>query len=437
VTSEAVTQAYLSRIEGLDPKIQAYEFVAGDQALATARAMDAMIAAGTDLGPLMGVPVALKDLLAVDGMPTTGGSLVDLSDLIGPEGTFVKTLKRCGCVILGKATMVELAFGALGINRLRTPWNPWDPDVHRICGGSSSGSGAAVAAGLCAFAIGSDTGGSVRLPSSACGTFGLRTAADLWPKDGFLPLVPNLDTIGPLTKSAADAAIVLAALTGRPVVRAAPLDGLRLGKPRHHFYDNLAPEVERCMTAALDELRKAGVSIVPVDTPEAEERFKYFPVAMPAYAIGLLGRERFLKMRDNMDQITAIRCDAGLEVKAAEFIRLERRRQELVRIAHAKLEGLDAWVTPTMAITAPPVADFADVKDGMRLTLAITQATQPASLFGLAASSSPIHMYGSDRPVGLHLLGPASKVEGVLSVALAVEQVTGLPPVADMAPFMS
>ncbi|MDP6883842.1 MAG: amidase, partial [Rhodospirillales bacterium] len=247
ITSEAAVKAYLGRIEALEPHLRAYEFVAADQALAVARSLDRLLTAGTDLGPLMGVPVAVKDLLAVEGMPTTAGSKVEVSDLIGAEGAFVKALKGAGCVVLGKTRTVEFALGGAGINRVRgTPRNPWDADVFRAPGGSSSGSAVAMAAGLCGFAIGSDTGGSVRGPAAFCGVFGLKTTKGLWPTDGVFPLSPTLDTIGLLTGSAADAALIAAALQGRPVTPSSPPRGLRLGRPDDHFFDNLDKEVERC-----------------------------------------------------------------------------------------------------------------------------------------------------------------------------------------------
>lgn len=436
VTSEEVTQAYLERIEVLDPKLQAFEYVAKEQALASARALDALLAAGTDLGPLMGVPVAVKDIFAVEGMPTTAGSTIDVTDIIGAEGNFVRNLKRCGCVILGKATCVEFALGGLGINLRRTPWNPWDVNTHRIPGGSSSGSGVAVAAGLCAFAIGTDTGGSIRLPAGFCGTFGLKTSPDLYPTDGVFPLVPNMDTIGPLTRSAADAAVIFGTLTGQPIPTAAPLSGLRLGKPDAYFYNNLDTNYEKCMMEALKDFEKAGVDIVPIEVPEAKEREAYFPVALPAYALGVLGRERFLNERDRMDPLVAARCASGLDVKAAELIRIERRRFELWKIAKERLNGLDGWVTPTMALVAPPVTDFDDLEKGMQLSLGIAQNTQPANLFNLCGISMPIQMYGSELPVGLQVLCRDDHIAQALSIGLAIEQVTGVPPMPDVTRFV-
>ena len=212
----------------------------------------------------MGVPVAIKDIFAVDGMPTTAGSKLDVADLIGPEGPFVQALRRAGCVILGKVKTVEFALGALGISTPQgTPWNPWDAATQRIPGGSSSGPAVAVAAGLCGFAIGSDTGGSVRLPACFCGTFGHKTSVGLWPTAGVFPLSGALDTIGPLTASAADAALVFAALTGQPVPQPAPAGGLRLGRPTSYFFEHLDDTVAACTERALAALREAGATIAP------------------------------------------------------------------------------------------------------------------------------------------------------------------------------
>jgi aspartyl-tRNA(Asn)/glutamyl-tRNA(Gln) amidotransferase subunit A len=435
ITAEEATAAYLARIDALDPKLQAFEHVAHERALAAARAMDALLAAGTDLGPLMGVPIAVKDILAVAGMPTTAGSLVDVSDIIGPEGGFIKRLKNCGCVILGKTTCVEFAFGTLGINRRRTPWNPWDASTQRIVGGSSSGSAVAVAAGMCALAIGTDTGASVRLPAGLCGVFGLRTNPGLWPKDGVFPLVPSMDCIGPLTRSAADAAVVFGALSLQPAPAPARLKGLRLGRPDAYFYDALDESVAACMAAALSDLEAAGVDIVPIDVPEARERESYFPLALPAYALGVLGQDRFAAEREKMDPIVARRCASGQGIRAAEFVRAERRRFELWEIARRRLEGLDAWVTPTAAIVPPPVSEFDDVESAMKLTVAITQDTQPGSLFGLCGTSTPVHMYGSTLPVGLQLLLRPEEIAEALSIALAIERELGAPPRPALARF--
>jgi aspartyl-tRNA(Asn)/glutamyl-tRNA(Gln) amidotransferase subunit A len=437
ITAEAATRAYLDRIEALDPRLGAYECVAGERALAAARALDALLAAGTDLGPLMGVPVAVKDLFAVEGMPTHAGSNLDLSDVIGPEGSFVKRLKRAGSIILGKTKTVEFALGTTGISKPRgTPWNPWDASAHRVPGGSSSGSGVATAAGMCAYAVGSDTGGSVRLPAAFCGIFGLKTTVGLWPTDGVFPLSRDLDSIGLLTRSAADAAVVYAALTGQAVPAARPLNGLRLGRPAPYFYDKLEKQVEICLDAALAALAEAGVQVVPMEVPEAQEREKYFPVVLPADLITVLGRERFLEGRDAIDPIVAARGAKGLEVRAPDYNQLRWRRLQLCESATKRFRGLDGWVTPTIARAAMPVSDFDDLGEGMRLTLAITQATQPVNLLGLCATSTPIQTFGAEYPIGLQIVCPGGGDAEALAIALAIEDLIGPPPRPDVSGFL-
>src|SRR5690554_4342318 len=199
VSSEQITQAYLTRIEHLDPRLQAYEYVDAKKALETAKAMDRLIASGVDLGPLMGVPIAIKDIFTIHQMPAPrAGSLLPLHELAGEkEGSFIQALRRLGCVFLGQTKAVELCLGITGVSApLGTPWNPWDSTHQRVPGGSSSGSSVAVSAGLCAFAIGSDSGGSVRAPASFNGIFGFKTTFGAWPTDGVIPLDPRVDSLG-------------------------------------------------------------------------------------------------------------------------------------------------------------------------------------------------------------------------------------------------
>ena len=292
-TAEATVGAYLKRIEALDSRLGAYEYVAGENAVAQAMALDRLLACGTDLGPLMGVPVAVKDLFAVEGMPTTAGSNLDVSDLVGSEGRFVGMLKRAGCIILGKTKTVEFAMGGTGINLVRgTPWNPWDADIHRVPGGSSSGSAVAAAAGLCAFSIGSDTGGSVRIPAYS-GIVGLKTTRGLWPTGGVAPLCRTLDTIGLITTSASDAATAFGALAGIAAPVAAEPRGLRLGRPATLFFEGLDRDVERCTEAALTALRAAGSEIVDCALPETAGHMEWVQALIAAEFMGAFGRERF------------------------------------------------------------------------------------------------------------------------------------------------
>jgi aspartyl-tRNA(Asn)/glutamyl-tRNA(Gln) amidotransferase subunit A len=437
MTITATVEAYLSRIAGLDPRLGAYELVAPEPALAAAAALDHLLKAGVDLGPLMGVPIAVKDLLAVDGVPTRAGSNVDVSDVVGAEGSFVRSLKRCGCVILGKAKTVEFAFGAVGTNSVRgTPWNPCDATRQRIPGGSSSGPAVAVAAGLCAFAVGSDTGGSVRLPAALCGTFGLKTTVGLWPLDGVFPLSPTLDSLGLLTRTAADASTVFYALSGKPEPAPAQIDRLTFGKPAAYFYAALHKAVASCVEAALERIAAAGARMVTIEVPEAAEREAIFPALLPAELIGVLGRASFENGRAEMDPVVATRAARGLEVSAEQYIRLIRRQRELAVIAAERMRGLDGWITPTAALPPPPVADFDDLEDALRLAFSITRATQPVNLFGQCAANLPIHHLGSDLPVGLQIVCAANADEALLAIARAAETLLGTPPPPDLGGFV-
>lgn len=437
ITCLAATEAYLDRIRTLDPRLGAFEHVAADSARLAARALDALLAAGTDLGPLMGLPIAFKDIIAVDGMPTTCGSNADVADLAGPEGSVVKALRRAGCVFLGKLKTVEFALGGTGINHSRgTPWNPWDAKLHRIPGGSSSGPGVAVAAGLCAFAIGSDTGGSVRIPAAFCGVFGHKTSSGLWPLDGVFPLSPTLDTLGPLTRSAADAAFVHAALAGEPVAPPTPLKGLRLGRPTTYFFDDLDPEVAACFEASVEALIEEGVEVVPVEVPETAERATFFPLLLPAEFIATLGRERFLAIRAVIDPVVAARASVGLEALGVEVLRALRRHEELIDLTRGRFADIDAWITPTVPIVARPLSQYMEPAKGLELTAMATRNTQPGNMFGMCGCSMPLHQCGSRLPVGLQLLMPKGEDDALLALACAVEAALGPSPQPNLAAFL-
>jgi aspartyl-tRNA(Asn)/glutamyl-tRNA(Gln) amidotransferase subunit A len=437
LTIEATVQDYLIRIDTLDTRLGAFEFVAADSALESASALDRLLAAGCDLGPLMGVPIGIKDLFAVTGTPVTAGSRVDIADLVGAEGSFVKLLRRAGCVILGKTKTVEFAYGAAGTNSVRgTPWNPWDSQVHRAPGGSSSGSAVAVAAGLCAFAIGSDTGGSVRLPASLCGIFGLKTTVGLWPTDGVFPLSPTLDSIGLLTRSAEDAAIAFAVLTGRPIPTAASLRALRLGLPEEFFFDELDPTVAQCIDATMALLKESCAAITRIQATNMRERESLFPILLSSELVATLGRERFEAGRHLMDPVVAARAARGLEVAAVDYVRMLRRHQELKRIALTQMDGLDGWITPTTALLPIPISEFTGVDRGLQMTAATSRNSQPMNMFGQCGTSTPINSLGAHLPVGLQVSCRPFEEDHALAVALALEQRIGRPTAPDLSEFL-
>ena len=436
VSAEETVAACLDRIEALEPSLNAFEHLAGESALASARALDRTLAAGIDLGPLMGVPVAVKDLIAVEGMPTTAGSNVDVSDLIGTEGGFVRRMRQAGCVIVGKTRTVEFALGGAGTNQVRgTPINPWDGAVPRAPGGSSSGSAVAAAARMCRIAIGSDTGGSVRGPAAFCGAFGLKTSKSLWPTDGVYPLSPTLDTLGPLTSTAADAAWFLAGYHGTRPVQPAPVRGLRLGRPANYFFDDLEPEVARSCDAALEVLALAGIAIVESDVPEAGMDTPWFYDLVVAEFLECLGRERFVRNLNRIDRDVADWGMTGVGMPADRYVQALERHRLLCCLADERFAGLDGILSPTRPITAPPLAAFDDAEEYRRLASVMARNTRFGNMSGVCASSTPIHQLGSDLPVGLMLTGPAGTDAGLMSIALTLEEILGPPSEPDLFAF--
>ena len=245
ISCKEITSIYYERIKILNPYLHAYIYTDENQGLTWADGIDKLFSCGVDLGPLMGIPVAIKDICSVNEMPTTNGSQINSDDITGPEGTLIRRLKSLGCVILGKTHTVEFALGATGLNKYKgTPKNPWDENIHRMPGGSSSGSAVAVASGLAAFAIGTDTGGSVRIPASLNGIVGLKTTKNRWPTDGIFPLSPTLDTPGPIARNVKDTKLIFDTYNGSTMnQKPIKLDNMTFGKLKEPFTSNLDPEV--------------------------------------------------------------------------------------------------------------------------------------------------------------------------------------------------
>ena len=433
ITAEAATLAYLERIALLDGKLQSFVHVAGEPALEQARAVDRLLASGSDLGPLMGVPVAVKDLFSIAGMPVSRcGSRVDIADLVEPEGEFVRRLKRAGCVILGKTRMTEFAAGLVNLTH-PTPWNPCDAGTHRLPGGSSNGSAVAMAAGLCAFSIGSDTGGSVRQPAALCGVFGHKTTAGALPTDGVFPLSTTLDSIGYFARCARDAALIHSTLSGGPLPAPRPARGLRLGRPVNHYFDNLDPEVAAAMATALERLARSGAQIVPIEVPETAELANVFLPLVAVELLATLGAERFRKARELLDPIVWSRCERLLDYPAAEYVIRLRRHGELCRIAAGRMAGLDAWVTPTTPDVPLPVAGLDTLEKAAAWIARGTHATRPGNLFGQCGVSIPLP--GTALPVGLQLMGRPGDDAALLALSQGVEAVLGRPAGHDLSAF--
>jgi len=411
----------LGRVEALDEQLQAFQALNPD-ALTTAQAIDDLFRSGTWLGPLMGVPVAIKDIIAVDGMPTTNGSLYPSEQLTGAQGRIVSRLRRAGCVIVGKTRTVEFALGATGVNEARgTPWNALDPETKRIPGGSSSGSAVATASGMCGFALGSDTGGSIRIPACYNGLFGHKTTVGLWPTDGVFPLSATLDSLGPLTRYADDAALIHEVITGEKLPAPPSLSSLILGRPKNYFFDNLDDGVSQAILRAIDQLESAGVRFKIFELPEAAERETLFPAIVPSELLSALTIDGFKKAEKNMDSVTRSRASAGLDTPAVAYLNAQTRRQELVKIAGEKMAGLDGWLTPTCPHLPCAVESLGD-PDINAKALESSRNTQPINLFGQCATTLPVSVPGQSLPAGLQLITPPHTDARLLSMSIAVER---------------
>ena len=436
IRSRDVTQAILARIDALQPRLAAYSTIDHEGALARAAAVDAMRSAGIDLGPLMGLPIALKDLFTVRGMPTNAGSRVDVSDLVPAQGPFVTSLSRAGCVILGKTVTTEFAMGGINLTH-RLPWNPCDPEVARMTGGSSHGSAVAMAAGMAAITFGTDTGGSVRWPAALCGVVGYKATSDHWPVEGVFPLSKNMDSLGVFTSNAADAALVEAAMRGQAVVSPPPIDRLVLGVPTEHYFDNLDNDVRTCFDEASARLRSRGARLVPIAVPEAREHDALVARLLPAEWLAFFGRERFTANKKDMDPVVQARASVGLDVAADEYLRYERRRVELIALMRVRMRGFDAWITPTVVVVPGPAADYDTVEKAGAWNKLTSQNTRPGNMFAQCGISLPIHHLCGTLPVGLQLCCAPGEDRHLLEVARAVEDVVGRAPTLDVRKFAS
>jgi aspartyl-tRNA(Asn)/glutamyl-tRNA(Gln) amidotransferase subunit A len=438
VTAVAATTAYLERINLLNPRLKAYVHIATEQALQAARDIDKLLAAGKDLGPLMGVPISVKELFKVDGMPVGAGSKIDITEQVGPEGSFIQRLKQAGCIILGTTRSTEFAFTTFNFSG-KQPWNPWDSQTHRITGGSSQGAAAAQAAGLSALAFGTDTGGSVRVPASFCGLFGYLPSHGLWPRDGLFPLLPPSDTIGILANSAPDARLVYSTLEaktpGADHDKNISLEGLCFGKPENHFYQDLDPQVANWIDTALNQLQDAGVKLVPVSVPNPEDctqpyaKFnKEYGKLFRAHLQATLGKEHFASLLPDMDENTRLALEAIDDLTTAGYIRLGESLEALRANAASAMGELDGWLTPSLPMTAMPLTTINSYDKASALQLRAGRNMSMVNKLGFIATTTPIPRDDGGLPVGLQLIMPNGRDEILLATACAIEQQLGTPP---------
>jgi aspartyl-tRNA(Asn)/glutamyl-tRNA(Gln) amidotransferase subunit A len=438
VSPVELTELYLSRIERLNPQLDAFLTVTRDEALSRARAAERELVRGRCRGPLHGVPVALKDNVWTRGVRTTAGSAI-LRDFVPREdATVVRRLRRAGAVLLGKTNMHEFAYGVTNDNPHFGPTrNPWASE--RITGGSSGGSAAAVAAGLCAGAVGSDTGGSIRIPAALCGIVGLKPTFGRVSVHGVVPLAPSFDHVGPLARSTADVAILLDALAGRdpldPSSIARPRENflagaarksrnLRVGLPLEYFWERIDPEVRRLAEAAVRSLIGRGGSIEEISLPGLASAIESLNTMATAEARAVHEEAGYFPGRAaEYGEDVRKRLELGGDVRAVNYLKArEGIRRSKLEFA-AALEHVDAIAAPTVAIAAPAIGAenvrVGDAEESVRS--ALLRLTRPGNLTGLPAISLPCGFTRQGLPVGLQLIGRAFDEAALLSVARRYE----------------
>ena len=436
-----LTRAYLDRIQARNPELRCYLTVLAEQALAAASAAERDIGAGHYRGPLHGIPVALKDLVMTRGIRTTCGSRILKDWVPDSDATVVVRLAAAGAILLGKLNMHEFAYGPTGVNpHYGTAANPWGKD--RMPGGSSSGSGVGVAAGLCAGALGTDTGGSIRIPASLCGIVGLKQTYGLISRAGVVPLAWSLDHIGPMTRTVTDAALMLQALAGRdpadPSTAALPVPdyrrdlerdprGLRVGAVRDVFFERLDPEVRTTVEAAAQALAGLGVPVEEVRLPRIRHAgpatFAIITAESMAY------HEPYLKTRaSEYGADVRARLFNGQFVLATQYLKAQRARHVLRADVDGVLRGVDALLTPTTPIPAPRTDEREAMVEGATddVRAWLTRCTRPFNLTGHPALSVPCGLTASGLPVGLQLVGRHFDEATLLRLGRAYERVSPL-----------
>ena len=456
ISSVELTEAVFDRIVKIDPALHAYLHIARDSALAQARDADARRARGEDT-PLLGVPLAVKDVICVQGLPATAGSKI-LQGFVPPyDATGVARLRALGSVFLGKTNTDEFAMGsstensAYGVTR-----NPWD--TTRVPGGSSGGSAAAVAADLCLGAFGTDTGGSIRQPASLCSVVGIKPSYGRVSRYGLIAFASSLDQMGPLAKDVCDAAILLGAIAGHDPLDSTSmpievpdytahlrldLKGMRVGVPREYFIDGMQPEVEQAVRQAIDVLRQLGAEIEDVSLPHTDFGLPVYYLLAPAEASANLARfdgVRYGLRVDGGDVLSTYKATRGQgfgpEVKRrimigtyalstgyydAYYLKAQKVRTLIKGDFDRAFQEVDVIACPTAPTTAFKIGEKVD--DPLQMYLSDV-FTLNQNLAGICGITLPCGFDGQGLPIGLQLNGPAFGEEKIIHAAYAYEQAT-------------
>lgn len=428
VSSLELTNQALDKIARENPRLNAFITVTSDSARARAAAMDAELSRGLDRGPLHGIPIAYKDLVYTKGVRTTGGSKLFKDFVPDHDADIVVHLDHAGSVMVGKTGLHELAYGITSNNpHFGAIRNPWDTD--RIPGGSSGGSGAAVAAGILALATGTDTGGSIRIPASFCGVTGLKPTFGLISKRGVMPLGWTMDHMGPITKTVRDTAVSFHAMTGMKDGYVPPphadIRGLRIGLPLNYYFDHVDMEVAQSVRTAVQTAAALGARIVDIKVPDIDGLNVVGRVLLLAEASSV--HRPNLHRRDEFGADVLTLLDQGRLIRGADYVDAQRLRRVYIRDFSKLWSQVDCIFTPTTPTPAPKIGQTTmKVGDGEEdVRLATTRFMRAINVLGIPALSIPSGFTKSGLPIGLQILGAPRAEDTLLKIGAAIEDATG------------
>ena len=419
LSSEELVRAQIERAEKLEA-LHAFITLLPERAIEAARRSDEERARGELRGPLHGIPITVKDLVHSKGVRTTSGSKIFAELVPDVDAPCLASLLDAGAVLLGKTNLHELAYGVTNVNpHYGAARNPWD--TERICGGSSGGSAVSLAAGVGFGSIGTDTGGSIRIPSSLCGTVGLKPTYGQVSREGVTPLSWSLDHVGPMARTVDDVALLYEVLAGRPLheLEDAPAP-LVLGIHERYFFDNLAPEVEASVRAAVAELERLGMKLVEVDIPEIELQTACRNAI--AFSEASSFHEDNVRARPEeygADTLELLRL--GLLIPATDYLAATRVRRPIVRAFRKAFQKIDMLVTPATVAAAPRIGDRA-LDNGEELRGGLLRLASPFNTTGFPALSLPCGFTEDGRPIGLQLAAAPNDEKRLLELARAYEQ---------------
>ena len=439
ISSREATQSCLDRTAKWQPSLNAYMSIEADAALTAADAADAALAKGASKGALHGVPLAHKDMYYDQGHVVTCGSHIRRDFVATTTATSLQRLKDAGTVRLGSLQMVEFAFGPTGHNaHYGAVHNPWH--VDHVTGGSSSGSGSAVAARLTFAALGSDTGGSIRLPAHFCGVSGLKTTVGLVSRAGAMPLSQSLDTVGPLARTVADCALLTGLMAGADPLdpttstRAVPdymaatkasAKGMTVGIPKSFYVDDLDADTAQILQDTIATLRREGVTIVEVDLPDQRQLSAACQLMITTEAAAIHKRWMIERPQDYGPQILA-RLQNGFAISGVSYLESLRWRGPALAAHLAAVTGVDAVLAPVSPSAAPTIleTDVGNAPGAEAMIQRLTRFTRPINYLGLPSLSIPAGFTPSKLPVGMQIIGRSFDESTILTIGAAFQRAT-------------